>query len=72
MLEVQTRELPIKVPSSASEPRPVNVIIIPSIYVLPSDGLVMLAVGGVFSAAKTNELPVKFPLKIDSVTRAMK
>jgi len=48
MLDVQTKELPVKVPSSASLPVPLKVIVTSSVYELPPDGPVIFAVGSVF------------------------
>ena len=51
--EVQTIELPVRVPSSASSPVPLKVIVSPSMYVSPSEGLVMVAVGEMLACAKS-------------------
>ena len=63
MLEVQTRELPVSVPSSASYPVPVKVIVSPSGYVLPSAGLVIVAVGAVFLEVKSAPITLE-PLTV--------
>ena len=62
MLEFHTRELPVKVPSSASEPESLKVIVSPSSYVLPFAGLVMVAVGEVFSYEVTVLLTESLPV----------
>ena len=62
VLDVQTRELSAKVPSSVSSPVPLKVIVSPSVCVLPSEGLVMVAVGRVFTARFTVMLTESVPV----------
>ena len=72
ILEVQTRELPVKVPSSASSPEPLKVIESPSVYVLPSEGLVMFTVGGMFGGGGFTVILTELLLVAPSLSVAVK